>query len=44
MSKRSVQILWGAAGLTIAANIVVFATILGFFLAFDNDDVDYSMW
>nr|CAG4641360.1 EOG090X0J87 [Eulimnadia texana] len=37
-------IAWGSAGLVIAANIVVFATILGFFMAFDNDDVDYSMW
>jgi len=37
-------IKWGACGLTISANIVVFLTILGFFLAFDNDDVDYSMW
>lgn len=38
------QIMWGSAGLVITANIIVFLTILGFFLAFDNDDVDYSMW
>lgn len=38
------QILWGSAGLVITANIIVFITILGFFVAFDNDDVDYSMW
>nr|CAG4642936.1 EOG090X0J87 [Evadne anonyx] len=37
-------IQWGAAGLVITANIIVFLTILGFFVAFDNDDVDYSMW
>nr|CAG4638176.1 EOG090X0J87 [Chydorus sphaericus] len=37
-------ILWGSAGLVITANIIVFITILGFFVAFDNDDVDYSMW
>nr|SVE75515.1 EOG090X0J87 [Daphnia dolichocephala] len=37
-------IAWGSAGLVITANIIVFLTILGFFLAFDNDDVDYSMW
>nr|CAG4646718.1 EOG090X0J87 [Macrothrix elegans] len=37
-------ITWSSAGLTITANIVVFLTILGFFIAFDNDDVDYSMW
>lgn len=38
------QIAWGSAGLVITANIIVFFTILGFFVAFDNDDVDYSMW
>nr|CAH0110296.1 unnamed protein product [Daphnia galeata]SVE76772.1 EOG090X0J87 [Daphnia longispina] len=37
-------IMWGSAGLVITANIIVFLTILGFFFAFDNDDVDYSMW
>lgn len=37
-------IKWGACGLVISSNVVVFLTILGFFLAFENDDVDYSMW
>jgi hypothetical protein len=40
----NLKILWGSAGLVITANIIVFLTIMGFFLAFDNDDVDYSMW
>ncbi len=38
------QIEWGAAGMSVTANIFVFMTIVGFFVAFDNDDVDYSMW
>ncbi|CAG0895403.1 unnamed protein product [Darwinula stevensoni] len=35
---------WGACGLVLAGNIVVFITILGFFIAFDSEDVDYSIW
>nr|CAG4648398.1 EOG090X0J87 [Moina brachiata]SVE93380.1 EOG090X0J87 [Moina brachiata] len=37
-------IAWGAAWLSITANVIIFLTIMGFFMAFDNDDVDYSMW
>lgn len=38
-------IRWPAAILTICGNCVVFPTILGFFIAFDNeDDAGYSMW
>ncbi|XP_071454732.1 leptin receptor gene-related protein isoform X1 [Hetaerina americana] len=37
-------IQWGACYLTLAGNIVVYITLLGFFMAFDGDDVDYSMW
>lgn len=38
-------IKWSAAILTICGNCVVFPTILGFFIAFDNeDDAGYSMW
>jgi len=34
----------GACGLVLTANAVMFLTIFGFFLAFDNDDVQYSVW
>jgi len=34
----------GACGLVITANAVMFLTILGFFIAFDSDDVAYSVW
>eukprot|EP00088_Acartia_fossae_P029200 TRINITY_DN30024_c0_g1_i1.p1 TRINITY_DN30024_c0_g1~~TRINITY_DN30024_c0_g1_i1.p1 ORF type:complete len:143 (+),score=3.45 TRINITY_DN30024_c0_g1_i1:38-466(+) len=34
----------GACGLVLTANTVMFLTIFGFFLAFDNDDVQYSVW
>lgn len=37
-------IQWGACYLTIAGNIVVYLTIVGFFIAFDQEDTDYSMW
>ncbi|CAH1113963.1 unnamed protein product [Psylliodes chrysocephalus] len=35
---------WGACYLTLAGNFVVYATLLGFFLTFDQDDSDYNMW
>ncbi|XP_076307143.1 leptin receptor gene-related protein-like isoform X2 [Tachypleus tridentatus] len=35
---------WGACGLILSGNIVVYLTILGFFMVFNNDEVDYSMW
>lgn len=37
-------ILWGACYLTLAGNVVIFLTLLGFFLTFDHDDSDYNMW
>jgi len=34
----------GACGLVLTANAIMFLTILGFFIAFDGDDVQYSVW
>lgn len=36
-------IQWGACYLTLAGNVVVYLTLLGFFLIFDRED-DYSVW
>ncbi len=39
------QIEWGACWLVITGNVVMFLTIYGFFLAFDNEDgFEYSSW
>ncbi|KAH9632591.1 hypothetical protein HF086_001834 [Spodoptera exigua] len=34
----------GACYLTLAGNVIVYLTILGFFTIFDMDDSDYTMW
>ncbi|XP_014215538.1 leptin receptor gene-related protein isoform X2 [Copidosoma floridanum] len=34
----------GACYLTLAGNVIVYLTIIGFFIAFDQEDSDYSMW
>ena len=39
------QILWGSCALVFMSNIVMFLTILGFFMAFDNEDgFEYNNW
>ncbi|XP_063540446.1 leptin receptor gene-related protein [Cydia strobilella] len=34
----------GACYLTLAGNVIVYLTILGFFTIFDMEDSDYAMW
>ncbi|CAH2264322.1 jg18412 [Pararge aegeria aegeria] len=41
---RASVILWGACYLTLAGNVIVYLTVLGFFTIFDMDDSDYAMW
>ena len=41
---RLFQIEGGACGLVVTANAVMFLTIMGFFIAFDSEDVEYSVW
>ncbi|KAJ8717869.1 hypothetical protein PYW07_005799 [Mythimna separata] len=41
---RASAIKWGACYLTLAGNVIVYLTILGFFTIFDMDDSDYTMW
>lgn len=36
-------IQWGACYLTLAGNIVVYLTLIGFFVTFDQDD-EYNRW
>merc|ERR1712047_53232 len=44
-SLQTTTVIDGAAcGLVLTANSVMFLTILGFFIAFDSEDVEYSVW
>lgn len=38
------QIGLGSCYLTLAANVVMYATYVGFFITLYSEDSDYSMW
>ena len=39
------QIAWGACALVLTGNLVIFPTILGFFMVFGtNDDFSWQQW
>ena len=44
MKQKYFQIMWGSCALVFASNIVMFLTILGFFVAFNDDSNSYSNW
>ncbi|XP_015590717.1 leptin receptor overlapping transcript-like 1 isoform X2 [Cephus cinctus] len=36
-------IQWGACHFTLAGNVIVYLTLIGFFMTFDQDDSDYNL-
>merc|ERR1711936_1472315 len=44
ITTTTTVITGGACGFVLTANAIMFLTILGFFIAFDGDDVQYSVW
>lgn len=40
--KNIFQIHWGACYLTLAGNVVVYLTLVGFFITSDQDDTYYN--
>ncbi|XP_023650391.1 leptin receptor gene-related protein [Paramormyrops kingsleyae] len=41
---RATVIKWGACGLVMAGNVVIFATIMGFFFIFGGDSFSWDSW
>ncbi|KAG7253727.1 hypothetical protein CRUP_030437, partial [Coryphaenoides rupestris] len=42
---RATVIAWGACALVLTGNLVIFSTILGFFVVFGtNDDFSWQQW
>lgn len=42
ISIMDFQIQWGACYLTLAGNIIMYLTLVGFFVTFDQDELEYN--
>ncbi|XP_013137534.1 PREDICTED: leptin receptor gene-related protein-like [Papilio polytes] len=41
---RAGLIMWPASYLTLVGNVIVYLAIIGFYIVFEMEDTDYTMW